>query len=135
LVRVPTTEHPQPFAGASGFQPTLVGVSAFPVPASCPPPLLLVVPPLPLLLLPPLLETPPELELEVLLPLPELEVLDPELLPLLLLVLDPLPELEVLDPELLPLLLPLLEPELLLLDPPGLWRSAPFGVPQPVGPS
>jgi hypothetical protein len=114
LVRVPTTEHPQPFAGASGFQPTLVGVSAFPVPASCPPPLLLVVPPLPLLLLPPLLETPPELELEVLLPLPELEVLDPELLPLLL---------------------PLLEPELLLLDPPGLWRSAPFGVPQPVGPS
>ena len=33
------------------------------------------------------------------------------------------------------LLLPLLGPELLLLAPPGLWRSAPFGVPPPVGPS
>ena len=131
-MRASTTVQPQPDAGASGFHPTLTGVSAFPAPASCPPPLLLVVPPL-LLLLVPLLETPPEeLELEVLLPLLELELLDPELLPLL--VLDPLLD-PLLDPELLPLLLPLLEPELLLLEPPGFCRSAPFGVPQPVGPS
>jgi hypothetical protein len=133
-MRSSTTLQPQP-AGDCGSQPTLLfGLSVFPTPASCPEPLLLFVP-TPLLLPPPLLlllllGTPPDEEPLVLDPL-EL-VLEPELLlvlePLLELVLEPL-----LDPELLPLLLPLLDPELLELPDP--WRSAPFGVPQPVGPS
>ena len=82
-------------------------------------------PPL-LLLLPPLL--PPELLPELLLELPllePLELLDPLELPLLLPLLDPL---------LLPLLDPL-ELPLLLEPPPDPVSAAPFGVPQPVGPS
>jgi hypothetical protein len=132
-MRASTTLQPQP-ADESGFQPTLLfGLSVLLTPASCPAPLLLFPAPL---LLPPvllLLGTPPDEEPLVLDPL---DVLEPELL----LVLDPLLELvllPLLDPELLPLLvlLPLLDPELLLLELPDPWSSAPFGVPQPVGPS
>jgi hypothetical protein len=125
--RAPTVEHPQPEAGASGFQPRLAGVSALAPASGRPAPLLELTPLLdpPLELDPPLLELTPELEPpppllppELVLPLPP--ELDPELEPLLL-------------PELEPLLLPELEPELLPV--PICARSVPSGVPQPVGPS
>lgn len=141
----PTVVHPQPELDESG-----VGAVSALVPASlpCAPPELVLDEPL-LPLLPELI--PPELLLELPLPLPELppEPLLPEVL------LEPLPELllpEVLpDPLLDPLLEPLLDP---LLDPlpellpellpeellelegvPSMASSVPLGVPTPVGPS
>lgn len=124
LLGASTAEQPQPPA-ASGFQPTLAGLSLFATPASgtATPPLELLEPPE--LVLPPLELEPPEL---LLVEPPLLEpLLEPELLPLL----DPLLE-PLLEPELLPLLEPLLE----LLEPLLVTsRSAPLGEPQPVGPS
>jgi hypothetical protein len=132
--------HPQP-EGELGPQSKLPLAPASWSPVVKPPllPPLLVFPPL----LPPL--DPPLLLLPVRPPLED-PLLLPEELPLLeLLPLDdPLLLLEPTPPELLPLLeellpepelLPLELPELLLLDPPGIVSSAPFGDPQPVGPS
>jgi hypothetical protein len=125
-------EHPQPEAGASGFQPRLA-LSLLAPASACP---------APLLELTPLLDPPPELEPPLLELTPELEppppLLPPLLPPELVLPLPPelepelAPELEPLLPELEPLL-PELEPELLPV--PICARSVPSGLPQPVGPS